>query len=189
VLRFYRGYLLPVSASASSTKNSPLYCPTGDYHRAVDRLQVQPNTGANYGNPNVAHQELSGYFYLVGRNMPEGGHTTFTNAANWLARTRLDSAYRDGPIVGDMLQIQGTPGPAPTGRPYTISTLKVTINGTGSMAGQSESVFTTSHRQTDGRMQGGSFLFEDAHASWYNESQITVGSQIGAWLCFYNVPP
>ena len=187
VLRFYQGYLIPVSTSASSTKNNPLYCPTGEYHRAVDRLQVQPNNGANYGNPNVAHQELSGYFYLVGRSIPEAGHTTFGNAANWLARTRLDSGYREGPIVGDMLQIQGTPGPAPTGRPYTISAVKVTIAGTGSMTGQSENVSTTSHRQSNGIMQGGSFLFEDAHVSWYNENQINLGSQIGAWMCFYGV--
>ena len=62
VLSFYKYYLLPVTTSASSTKNNPLYCPTGEYHRAVDRLQVQPNVGAAYGDPNVPHQELSGYF-------------------------------------------------------------------------------------------------------------------------------
>ena len=55
------------------------------------------------------------------------------------------------------------------------------------MAGQSENVSTTSHRQSNGIMQGGSFLFEDTHVSWYNENQINLGSQIGAWLCFYGV--
>ncbi len=185
VLRFYQGYLLPASTSASGTKNSPLYCPTGEYHRTYDQLVVQPSLGANYGNPNVAHQELSGYFYLVGRTVPEGGHTYFGSASNWLGRTRLDGPYRDGPIVSDMLQIQGTPGPAPTGRPYTISALQVTITG----AGQTKTVSTTSHRQSNGIMQGGSFLFEDAHVGWYNENQINVGSQIGTWMCFYGVSP
>jgi prepilin-type N-terminal cleavage/methylation domain-containing protein len=188
VLRFYKYYLIPASASASRTKNNPLYCPTGEYHRAVDYLQVQPNNGANYGNPDVPHQELSGYFYLLGRRIPEGGHTTFGTVSNWLMRTRIDTQFRDGPIVGDMLQIQGTPGAQPTGRPFTVSALQVTIAGTGSAAGRSERVATTSHRASNGVMMGGSFLFEDSHVTWYQENQINLGSQIGAWLCFYNVP-
>jgi len=36
-------------------------------------------------------------------------------------------------------------------------------------------------------MQGGNFLFEDGHVTWYNENQINLGSTIGVWLCFYNV--
>ncbi len=191
VLRLYQSYLIPVSTAASSAKNSPLYCPTGEYHRAYDRLVTQPTLGANYGNPIVAHEELSGYFYLVGRTAAQvAGRVTYGsgNVPNWLTRTRLDSAYRDGPVVGDMLQIQGTTTSPTTGtgRPYTPTAVKVTINGVGAMAGQSASVFTTSHRQGDGKMQGGSFLFEDGHVSWYNESQINLGSRIGSWLCFYN---
>ena len=46
---------------------------------------------------------------------------------------------------------------------------------------------TAHHRQGNGIMQGGNFLFEDGHVSWYNESQIGLGSRIGPWLCFYNV--
>ena len=179
VLRFYQGYLLPATTNASSTKNSPLYCPTGEYHRTYDKLVLQPALGANYGNPNVPHQELSGYFYLVGRAIPEAGHTTFGTVASGLARTRLDTTDRGRPIVSDMLQIQGTPGPQPTGKPYTISALKVNVGG--------QMVSTTSHRGTTGIMQGGDFLFEDGHVSWYNEDKINLGSQIGAWLAFYDV--
>ncbi len=188
VLSFYKYYLMPVTASASSTKNSPLYCPTGEYHRAVDRLQVQPNVGASYGDPTVPHQELSGYFYLVGRTVPEGGHTYFGSVSNWLARTRLDGPYRDAPIVSDMLQIQGTPGPRPTGMPFTPTAVRVTINGTGAMAGQSANVATTSHRANQDIMEGGHFLFEDGHVKWYKQDKITLGSQIGTWLAFYNIP-
>ena len=188
VLYFYKHYMLPATASASSTKNSPLYCPTGEYHRAVDRLVVQPNTGAAYGNPNTPHQELSGYFYLVGRTVPEGGHTYFGSVSNGLARTRLDSPYRDAPIVSDMLQIQGTPGPQPTGMPYTPTAVRGTITGVGSMAGQSANVAFTSHRANQDIMEGGNFLFEDGRVNWYKQDRITLGSQIGAWLCFYNLP-
>lgn len=194
VLRLYQSYLLPATTAASSTKNSPLYCPTGDYHRAVDRLVVQPNVGANYGNPNVAHQELSGYFYLVGRAIPEAGHTTYGNGnvPNWLNRTRLDSPDRDGPVVGDMLQVPVTAAPAPTtgtGKPFTLTATpwKTTVNGVGSMAGKSEVVSSTSHRGTTGAMQGGNFLFEDGHVTWYNENKVDAGSYISGWLCFYNV--
>lgn len=187
VLRFYKSYLLPASTNASSTKNSPLYCPTGEYHRAYDRLVLQPAilaaNGPNaYGNPDIPHQELSGYFYLVGRPANQvAGRTTFGNGsvANGLLRTRLDSVDRDKPIVGDMLQIQGTAGPQPTGKPYTISALKVNVGG--------QSVSTTSHRGSTGIMQGGDFLFEDGRVTWYNENQINLGSRIGAWLCFYQV--
>ena len=138
----------------------------------------------NYGNPDVLppHQELSGYFYLVGRPAAQvASRTTYGNGsvANGLLRTRLDSADRDKPFVGDMLQIQGTAGPQPTGKPYTISAVKGNVGG--------QSVFFTSHRQGNGIMQGGNFLFEDGHVSWYNESQIGLGSRIGPWLCFYNV--
>ncbi len=75
VLRMYQSYLIPANANASGTKNSPLYCPTGEYHRTYDRLVLQPNIAAaypagTYGNPNVAHEELSGYFYLIGRLPP-----------------------------------------------------------------------------------------------------------------------
>ena len=188
VLYYYKYYLLPVTTSASSTKNNPLYCPTGEYHRAVDRLQVQPNAGATYGDPNSPHQELSGYFYLVGRSVPEGGHTYFGSVSNWLARTRLDGPYRDAPIVSDMLQIQGTPGPQPTGMPFTPTAVRVTITGVGAMAGKSENVATTSHRANQDIMEGGHFLFEDGHVNWYKQDKITLGSQIGPWLAFYNIP-
>ena len=43
------------------------------------------------------------------------------NVPNWLQRTRIDGAYRDGPIVADMLQVLGTPGAQPTGRPFTLT--------------------------------------------------------------------
>ncbi len=180
VLRLYKYYLLPANTNASSTKNSPLFCPTGEYHRAYDRANLISNP--NYGNPDVPHQELSGYFYLVGRPAAQvATRTTFGNGsvANGLLRTRLDSPDRDKPIVADMLQIQGAPGPQPTGKPYTITAVKVVIAG--------QSVATTSHRSSTGIMQGGNFLFEDGHVSWYNENQINLGSQIGPWLCFYNV--
>lgn len=187
VLRFYKSYLIPATTNASSTKNSPLYCPTGEYHRAVDKLIVAPPLGANYGNPDVAHQELSGYFYLVGRNIPEGGHVTFGNGnvPNWLTRTRLDGPFRDGPIVGDMLQVRGTPGPQPTGAPYTLSApfWKTTVTGSG----QTVTVSSTSHRGSDGTAEGGSFLFEDGHVSWYKREKVGLASSISGWLCFYDV--
>ncbi|NDF01491.1 MAG: type II secretion system protein, partial [Verrucomicrobia bacterium] len=146
VLGLYKYYLIPASTSASSTKNSPLYCPTGEYHRTYDQLVLQPSIpAANYGNPNVAHEELSGYFYLLGRTAAQvAARTTFGNGnvPNWLQRTRLDSAYRDGPIVTDMLQVMGTPGPQPTGRPFTLTApaWKCVVAG--------QTVSSTSHRGT-----------------------------------------
>ena len=180
VLRLYKSYLTQSNTNASSTKNSPLYCPTGDYHRAVDKASLISNP--NYGNPDVPHEELSGFFYLVGRPLAQvNARTTIGagNVAQWLQRTRLDSQFREGPIVADMLQIQGTMGPLPAGKPTGTPTVKVTIAG--------QQVATTSHRSSSGMMQGGNFLFEDGRVTWYNESQINLGSQIGPWLCYYNV--
>ena len=96
VQRLYKYYLIPVSTASSSTKNSPLYCPTGEYHRAYDKANLISNP--NYGNPDVPHQELSGYFYLVGRPAAQvASRTTYGNGSvtNGLLRTRLDSADRD----------------------------------------------------------------------------------------------
>ena len=68
-----------------------------------------------------------------------------------------------------------------TGRPFTLTApaWKCTVAGV--------QVSSTSHRGTTGAMEGGNFLFEDGHVSWYKESAINVGSQIGGWLCFYNI--
>ncbi|MFM8469077.1 MAG: type II secretion system protein [Limisphaerales bacterium] len=184
VLRLYKYYLLPAQTNASSSKNSPLYCPTGEYHRAYDKANLISNP--NYGDPDVPHQELSGYFYLMGRPAAQvAARTTIGagNVAQWLQRTRLDSPYREGPIVGDMLQIQigsASLTPMPEAKPTGgTPTLKVTIAG--------QSVATTSHRGSTGMMDGGNFLFEDGSVSWYKENKIFLGSRIGNWLCYYNV--
>ncbi len=182
VLRLYKYYLLPAQTNASSTKNSPLFCPTGEYHRAYDKANLISNP--NYGNPDVPHRELSGYFYLMGRPAAQvNARTTIGagNVAQWLQRTRLDSPFREGPMIGDMLQIQGTRGPMPQGKPTGTPTVKVNVGG--------QLVATTSHRGSTGMMEGGNFLFEDGSVTWYKESKIFLGSQIGAWLCYYNVQP
>jgi len=184
VLRLYKSYLIPATTNASSTKNSPLYCPTGEYHRAYDRANLITNP--NYGNPDVPHQELSGYFYLMGRPQSQiNGRTQIGagNVAQWLLRTRLDSGYREGPMVGDMLQIQigaATLTPMPEGKPTGgAPTVRVTIAG--------QPVATTSHRSSTGMMEGGNFLFEDGSVRWYKENKIFLGSRIGSWLCYYNL--
>ncbi len=181
VLSLYKYYLIPANTNASSTKNSPLFCPTGEYHRAYDRANLISNP--NYGDPSVAHEELSGYFYLMGRTAAQVAARTTIGAGNvsqWLQRTRLDSSYAaEGPIIGDMLQIQGTLGAMPAGKPTGTPTVKVTVGG--------QSVATTSHRASTGMMEGGNFLFEDGHVTWYKEDKIFLGSQIGPWLCYYNV--
>lgn len=61
--------------------------------------------------------------------------------------------------------------------PFTPTAVRVTINGTGAMAGQSASVATTSHRANQDIMEGGHFLFEDGHVNWYKQDKITLGSQ------------
>jgi prepilin-type N-terminal cleavage/methylation domain-containing protein len=184
VLRLYKYYLIPASTNASSTKNSPLFCPTGEYHRAYDRVNLISDP--NYGNPDVPHQELSGYFYLMGR--PAGqvaARTTIGagNVAQWLQRTRLDSPFREGPMIGDMLQIQigaASLTPMPEAKPTGgAPTLKVNVGG--------QMVATTSHRGSTGMMDGGNFLFEDGSVNWFKESKIFLGSRIGNWLCYYNV--
>ena len=87
VVRLYKSYLTQSNTNASSSKNSPLYCPTGDYHRAVDKASLISNP--NYGNPDVPHEELSGFFYLVGRPLarPSGRAMSLSgsNAPGWTA--------------------------------------------------------------------------------------------------------
>ncbi|MEQ2007062.1 MAG: type II secretion system protein [Limisphaerales bacterium] len=184
VLRLYKYYLIPANTNASSTKNSPLFCPTGEYHRAYDKANLIGNV--NYGNPDVPHQELSGYFYLMGRPANQvAARTTIGagNVAQWLQRTRLDSQFREGPMIGDMLQIQvgtSTLSALPVVKPVSgTPTVKVNVGG--------QMVATTSHRGSTGMMEGGNFLFEDGSVTWYKESKIFLGSRIGNWLCYYNV--
>ena len=134
----------------------------------------------------MPHQELSGYFYLMGRPASQvAARTTIGagNVAQWLQRTRLDSPFREGPIIGDMLQIQigaASLTPMPEAKPTGgAPTLKVNVGG--------QMVATTSHRGSTGMMDGGNFLFEDGSVNWFKESKIFLGSRIDPWLCYYNV--
>ena len=181
VVYFWNQYLLPLQAQASGQKNSPLYCPTQEWHREYDKYVVQPGVGASYGNITANQNVLTGYFYLLGRTMPEAGHTTFGPTDQWMARDRFGGAYKDAPVVTDMLQAHGTVGAG--GAPVNITSwLDVVPNG-------GPTVPTSSHRSSDNQMMGGNFLFEDGHVSWYQRNNIQVGSTIGgSWVMFFNVP-
>ena len=116
VVYFWDQYLMKLQAQASGQKNNPLYCPTQEWHREYDKYVVQPTVGASYGNITANQTVLTGYFYLLGRVLPEGGHTTYGTVDTWLARDRFGGPYKDAPVVTDMLQAIGTvaAGGAPT---------------------------------------------------------------------------
>jgi prepilin-type N-terminal cleavage/methylation domain-containing protein len=179
IVYFWAKYLLPLQAQASEQKNSPLYCPTQEWHRAYDKYVQQ--TEPNYGNINANQNVLTGYFYLVGRVLPEAGHTFYGTTASWVTKDRIGSTYKDSPLVSDMLQAIGNPGP-----PAVPTAWRSTVPGGGP-----SNVPTSSHRTTGDVMQGGNFLYEDGHVTWYKAAQIQVGSAVAAgassWLFYYDV--
>ena len=173
---FWRNYLLPNQRSTTKSKrakNDVLFCPTDEWHRTYEADNI---TGDNM-------PQLLGYFYLPGRQREKSQSDVGTFArgtAEWFYRTKFGGPYAQAPILMDKLQGQG---PMATNILDGRLTWYTDYNG--------KQVRTAAHFLDRGIPAGSNFLFEDGHATWYNNKIITLGAgggAIGSWMCYFAIP-
>jgi prepilin-type N-terminal cleavage/methylation domain-containing protein/prepilin-type processing-associated H-X9-DG protein len=171
MLNFYKQYLLPdrkgTTKTGARSQNDVLFCPTDQWHRAVEIGVAMPTNSP----------QLLGYNYLPGRKQG-----TMTNAKNagteeWFYRTKLGTVLSKAPILMDKNQATGS---ATTNIFDTRLSWYTVIDG--------KRVTTGTHPGTKGVPDGGNFLFEDGHVEWYNAAKIGLGASIGTWQCFFKIP-
>jgi hypothetical protein len=161
---FYPQYLYP-NRPGKGTKDRPkqdvLYCPTDEWHRAVESELDRIN--------------LIGYQFLPGRD-PAGWPDYNSNGlGEWVYRKKMGGPYRKAPVMIDKIQATGT---------------LPNLSWFGSTGASSKSFWFANHRNKAGVSIGGNFLYEDGSVLWRKfdlarlKTTIDVGSVAG-WTVFY----
>lgn len=127
---------------------------------------------------------LVGYFYMPGRS-PDGT-TNYSFAGNgWVFKDRFGGPDSRAPLMSDMKQWH----PDPTWGWYF-----------GPGYSKPGAPISSHPRSRTGEAEGGNFLFEDVHVTWYDSDigenpSITdpndimkLGATIGGWQTFYKIP-
>jgi prepilin-type N-terminal cleavage/methylation domain-containing protein len=162
---FYPSYLYrnrPGTVAQTRSVQDVLYCPTDQWHRAVESEAVKVN--------------LIGFQYLPGRDSSGWPDYNSNGLGEWAYRTKLGRNYRKAPIMIDKIQATGT--------------LPV-LSWFGSTGVTPTSFPFASHRGNNGVSTGGNFLYEDASVRWRKfdmgryKNTIDVGSAAGGWVVFY----
>jgi prepilin-type N-terminal cleavage/methylation domain-containing protein len=165
---FYPPYLYanrPGTGSARRDKQDVLYCPTDEWHRAVEADVVVVN--------------LIGYQFLPGRDSAGWPNYNSDGLGEWVYRTKLGRAYRRAPVMIDKIQASGS---SPTGALVWFGSDGA---GTGSFP-------FANHRNNQGIANGGNFLYEDGSVLWRKfdlaryKTTIGVGSAASGWVVFYH---
>lgn len=162
---FYPQYLYrnrPGVNTIRRDKRDVLYCPTDEWHRAVESDADRVN--------------LIGYQYLPGRQNDGVSWPNYNSngLGEWVTRKKLGGAYRKAPVMIDKIQATGT---VPN------------LNWYG--ASSSGSFPTANHRGNTGTSMGGNFLYEDSGVIWRKfdlaryRATIDIGSAAGGWTVFY----
>ncbi len=171
---FWNGYLIPnkrTSKNASRAANDVLFCPTDAWHRAAERDMITSDSGV----------QLMGYFYLPGRKEGDADVTSMAKGTqDWFFKLKMGGPFASAPILID--RMQGI-GPATTNMYDGRLSWVTDYNG--------KKVPTAVHRRAGGAPDGGNFLFEDGHVSWYSGKRVDLGAgggSIGTWECFFKIP-
>ena len=170
---FYPQYLYPnrpgTTTSPTRAKQDVLYCPTDEWHRAVESELDRVN--------------LIGYQFLPGRDAPGWPNYNDQGLGEWVYRKKLGGSYRKAPVMIDKIQGVGT---APN------------IQWFGSTGASSKSFPYANHRNNTGASIGGNFLYEDGSVLWRKfdvtklKTTIDIGSTASGWTVFYrpaDLPP
>jgi prepilin-type N-terminal cleavage/methylation domain-containing protein len=169
---FYPQYLYPNRPGANTSQRSKqdvLYCPTDQWHRAVESEAVRVN--------------LIGYQYLPGRD--SGGWPDYNSngLGEWAYRKKLGGSYRKAPVMIDKIQATG-------------ALPKLTWSGSTGVS--SKNFPFANHLGSAGVSIGGNFLNEDGSVLWRRfdlgsyKTTIDVGSASSGWVVFYrpgDLPP
>ncbi len=162
---FYPQYLYPNRPGANTTQRSKqdvLYCPTDEWHRAVESEADRIN--------------LIGYQYLPGRDSNGWPNYNSNGLGEWVYRKKPGGAYRKAPIMIDKIQATGT---------------LPNVAWFGSTGVTARNFPFANHRSNAGIPIGGNFLYEDGSVSWRRfdlsryKSTIDVGSMASGWVVFY----
>lgn len=167
---FWNNYLIRNHRSTATTvraANDVLFCPTDVWHRAAEAALITSDTG----------DQLIGYFYFPGRkNNDPDVLDEAKGTSDWFFRSKLDGPFKDAPILVD--RMQGV-GPAVTNMYDSRVTWTTTLNN--------KTIPSATHRRSNGAPEGGNFTFEDGHVAWIGGNQVTLGSVVGSWVCYYKV--
>jgi prepilin-type N-terminal cleavage/methylation domain-containing protein len=162
---FYPQYLYPNrpgTTSGQRKQQDVLYCPTDQWHRAVESQKDRVN--------------LIGYQFLPGRDA--GGWPNYDDQGlgGWVLRNKLGGPYRKAPVMIDKIQAMGTPP---------------SLTWSGSTGVTSQDFPFANHLNPGGIPTGGNFLYEDGCVLWRKfdvakyKATIDVGSGGSGWTVFY----
>ena len=167
---FYPQYLYrnrPGTTTGTTTvernKQDVLYCPTDEWHRAVESEEDKVN--------------LIGYQFLPGRDASGWPDYNSNGLGEWVYRKKLGGSYRKAPVMIDKIQAGGT---APN------------LTWFGSTGVTSQSFPFANHRNSRGISIGGNFLYEDGSVLWRKfdvakyQTTIDIGSVASGWTVFYH---
>ncbi len=125
---------------------------------------------------------LVGYFYMPGRSQDADTNYGFAGAG-WVFKDRFGGPNANAPIMSDMKQWHPTWG---------------WFYGAGYP--NAGSPISSHARSGTGEAEGGNFLFEDVHVTWYESDTtgnpdvndpndiIKLGADVGGWRTFYSIP-
>jgi prepilin-type N-terminal cleavage/methylation domain-containing protein len=172
---FWNFYLLKNQRSTKKTtraQNDVLFCPTEVWHRVFE--------ADNITSDNVS--QLLGYFYLPGRadNSMEGWGVTPLGTAQWFYRRKMGMGTNSqAPVLIDKNQAVGPPA---------TELLDPKISWYCDYNGKKVPCGT--HRAARAIPDGGNFLFEDGHVTWYISRKISLGATSGGsgWQCYFRIP-
>lgn len=173
---FWNNYLLKNQRSTKKNaraQNDVLFCPTEVWHRVFE--------ADNITSDNVA--QLLGYFYLPGRNeksMDSAWAVKNLGTDQWFYRKKLGMGTNSqAPVLMDKNQAIGPAAPAMVDPKLTWY---CDYNG--------KKVPCGTHRGTRAMPNGGNFLFEDGHVSWFSARNISLGASSGGsgWQCYFKIP-
>ena len=149
------------ATTVERNKQDVLYCPTDEWHRAVESEENKVN--------------LIGYQFLPGRDA-SGWPYNSNGLGEWAYRKKLGGSYRKAPVMIDKIQATGT-----------IPNLA--WNGTTGVTPKSFPF--ANHRNSSGNSIGGNFLYEDGSVLWRKfvlakyQTTIDIGSAASGWTVFY----
>ena len=166
---FFPAYLYPNRAGVTTgtlttvrNKQDVVYCPTDEWHRAVESQADKIN--------------LIGYQFLPGRDVLGWPNYNDQGLGEWVYRKKLGGPYRKAPVMIDKIQATGTP-PGLTWFGLTGVT--------------PQSFPFANHRNAAGASIGGNFLYEDGSVLWRKfdvaryKTTIDIGSANSGWTVFY----
>jgi prepilin-type N-terminal cleavage/methylation domain-containing protein/prepilin-type processing-associated H-X9-DG protein len=182
---FYPSYLyrnVPGTTGTPRALTDVLFCPTDQWHRLVE--EENGSASANTSEP-----QLIGYFYLPGR--PTSGFATdgwnynTCGLAGWVTRQKMGGQFRQAPIMSDMLQATGS---------WNITANTGALGWTDTDGGTTVRLANHWDAGSANIPNGGNFLFEDGHVTWYRfdldnaRATIDAGSIEEGWVLFYKPP-